>query len=90
MNQLAQTVPAVAQHLNQPNVVRSIISQLARIYRWPDRANLVSTFTGEMMPPPGMMPGMPGMPMPGAPLAGTPPNAAPSQNPRPSPFRRAA
>lgn len=73
LNQLAQTVPAVAQHLNQPNVVRSIVSQLARIYRWPDRHNLVATFAGTPPPPPP--PPMPGAPMPGAPMAGAPPNA---------------
>lgn len=73
LTQLAQTVPAVGMHLNQPQVVRSIISQLARIYRWPDRANLVGLFTGEMtLPPmPGLPPGMPGLP------PGMPPGAAP-------------
>jgi hypothetical protein len=68
LNQLAQTIPALAQHLNQPNVVRSIVSQLARIYRWPDRQNLVATFSGEPPPPPPP-------PTPGAMLSGAPPNA---------------
>ncbi len=54
LTQLSQTVPAVRMHLNQPAVVRSIVSQLARMYRWPDRANLVGTFTGEPPPPPPM------------------------------------
>ena len=93
LNQLGQTVPAVAMHLNNPQVVRSIVSQLARIYRWPDRANLVGQFTGEPTPPP--MPGLPGMPPgmmpggPGAPMSGQMPNAAPSALARP-PFRRAS
>lgn len=52
LNQMAQTMPAIAMHLNDPKVVRSIMSQIARLYRWPDRANLVGTFTGEMPPPP--------------------------------------
>jgi hypothetical protein len=77
MTQLAQTVPAVAMHLNQPPVVRSIISQLARIYQWPDRQNLVATFTG-MMPMQPPMSGAPGM-LPGAPMQGAPPNVTPPQ-----------
>jgi hypothetical protein len=72
LNQIAMTVPAVAMHLNQPQVVRSIISQLARIYRWPDRQNLVATFTGE---PPAPLPPQPGAPMAGAPSNSTPANA---------------
>ena len=71
MTQLAQTVPAVAMHLNQPPVVRSIVSQLARIYQWPDRQNLVATFTGAPPPPP--------MPTPGAPMQGAPSNVTPPQ-----------
>jgi hypothetical protein len=91
LTQLGQAVPAVAAHLNNPVVIRSIMSQLARIYRWPDRANLVSSFTGEMPPPPGMQPGMPAGPgqeqlppmppgmslKPGAPMKGSPPNSSP-------------
>jgi hypothetical protein len=91
LNQLAQTVPAIAQHLNNPEVVRSILSQIARIYRWPDRANLVGMFNPT---PPPMMPGLPPMSGgPGAPLAGTPPNGiAHPASPKPSfgPGRRAA
>jgi hypothetical protein len=85
LNQLAMTVPALAQHLNTPPVVRSILSQLARIYRWPDRANLVGTFTGEAAPPP-MPPGLPGAPLAGAPSGVTPPTNALSR----LPFRRPA
>lgn len=73
INQLAMTVPALAQHLNQPAVIRSIVSQIVRIYRWPDRQNLVGTFTGQMQAPP-MPP--PGAPVPGSPLPGASPNAA--------------
>jgi hypothetical protein len=58
--QLAQAVPAVKVHLNNPPVVRSIMSHIARIYRWPDRENLVNTFTGAAPPPPPMPPGGPG------------------------------
>lgn len=75
ITQLAQAVPALGVHLNNPQVIRSIVSQIARVYRWPDRANLVSTFTGQMP----MMPGLPGLPQPGAPMAGAPPNASSSQ-----------
>lgn len=74
LTQLAQGVPAVRAHLNDPKVVRSIISQLARIYRWPDRSNLVSTFTGQA--PPALPPGPGGQ---SAPLAGAPPNVTPGQ-----------
>lgn len=81
LTQLSQTVPALQAHLNQAPVVRSIVSQLARMYRWPDRANLVGTFTGEPPPPPPPSPpGMPGAPPGAAPLAGAPPNVpAPPQ-----------
>lgn len=44
LTQLAQGVPALRAHLNNPVIVRSIISQLARVYSWPDRANLVAKF----------------------------------------------
>lgn len=77
LTQMSQGNPALAMHLQQPNVIRSILSQLARIHRWPDRHNLVSSFTGQPpMPPP--MPGLPpGAPLPpggnGAPVAGPPP-----------------
>jgi hypothetical protein len=88
LTQLAQAVPALQMHLNNPQVIRSVMSQLARIYRWPDRANLVATFTGQMpmMPgqpsqpgmPPGMPPGLPGAPQQGAPMQGAPPNVTPA------------
>jgi hypothetical protein len=82
LTQLSQAVPALMQHLNDPQVIRSIVSQIARVYRWPDRANLVANFTGQAAPPP-MPPGMPGMP--GAPAAlpsGAPPMAgAPNRVP---------
>ena len=92
LTQMAQAVPALGMHLNNPVVIRSIVSQIARVYRWPDRANLVATFSGTPMPPPGMpSPGMPGpggpprmppgMPPgvlpPSAPMAGAPPNVTP-------------
>lgn len=80
LTQLAQAVPAVAMHLNNPAVVRSIVSQIARIYRWPDRANLVGTFTGEPPPPPPAAPGPLEQGPPGgggnAPMAGTAVNSA--------------
>lgn len=71
LTQMAQGSPALAAHLQSPNVIRSILTQLARIYRWPDRHNLVTPFTGQ--PPMPMMPPM----GPGAP-AGLPP-APPQQ-----------
>lgn len=54
--QLSQAMPAIAGHLNQPQVVRSIMAQIARVYRWPDPFNLVETMQDQPMP------GMPGMP----------------------------
>lgn len=51
LTQLSQTVPVVKERLNDPNVIRSIFTQLARVYRWPDRANLVNGFTGIGAPP---------------------------------------
>lgn len=75
LTQLAQAVPALRAHLNDPRVVRSLVSQIARVYRWPDRANFVAQFTGEA-PPPVEAPGAPG---PGAaPMAGAPPNVTPA------------
>ena len=78
LTQLAQTVPALQMHLNNPVVIRSIVSQIARIYHWPDRANLVGAFTGQPPAPPPQMPGQPGPggpAPPGAPLAAAPRNA---------------
>lgn len=75
LTQLAQTVPAIGMRLSDPKVARSIMGQIARVYRWPDREALIGDFTG-MMPQP-MMPGMaPGMP-PGAPPPPGPPQALP-------------
>jgi hypothetical protein len=89
LTQLAQAVPAVRAHLNDPTVVRSIVSQIARIYRWPDRQNLVSNFTGQ---PPALPPSLPPgngasapVTAPGAPMAGAPPNVT-----SPNIFNRAA
>lgn len=75
LTQMSQGNPALAAHLQQPNVIRSILSQLARIHRWPDRHNLVSSFTGmPPMPPPMALPGAPQPPGGnGAPVAGPPP-----------------
>jgi hypothetical protein len=76
LTQLAQAVPALGMHLNNPQVIRSIVSQIARVYRWPDRANLVATFSGAMpLPPP--IPGAP--PQQGAPLQGAPPGVTPAR-----------
>ena len=80
ITQLSQGVPALRMQLNNPATVRSILSQIARVYRWPDRANLVGTFTGEAPPPPPPMPGMPGAP--GMPQGG-PPQGGPPQAMRP-------
>lgn len=81
LTQLSQAVPALAMHLSNPVVIRSIVSQIARIYRWPDRQNLVATFSGELPPPPSLpAPGGPGAP--GAPLNGAPPNITPANGPR--------
>lgn len=72
LTQMAQVNPALAQHLANPAFMRSFLSQMARVYRWPDRQNLVNSFTGA----PAMMPGMPGGPgmappgLPGAPPQG--------------------
>lgn len=52
LTQLGQTVPAVKDRLNSPDVIRSIMTQIARVYRWPDRANLVGSFTGQPPAPP--------------------------------------
>lgn len=51
LTQLGQSVPVVKERLNDPNVIRSIFTQMARVYRWPDRANLVGGFTGVGAPP---------------------------------------
>ena len=56
LTQLGQSVPVVKQRLNDPNVIRSIFTQMARVYRWPDRANLVGGFTGVGAPPVPMPP----------------------------------
>lgn len=73
LTQLSQAVPALGMHLNNPTVIRSIVSQIARVYRWPDRQNLVATFNGQPPPPPMPMQGGPG-----APMAGAPPNVTPA------------
>ena len=76
LTQFSQGNPAIAMHLQQPAVIRSIMSQIARVYRWPDRHNLVATFTGlPPMPPPGLPPGAPPQPPGGngAPVTGPPP-----------------
>lgn len=66
LTQMGQVAPALAMHINNPNFLRSFLSQMARVYRWPDRQNLVAGFTGQPpMPAPGMMP--PGMVPPGSP-----------------------
>lgn len=88
LTQMAQVSPALAGHISNPAFMRSFLSQMARVYRWPDRHNLVANFTG--LPPmpqgiPGAPPGMvpPGLPAPmqnggnGAPVAGP---AGPPQN----------
>lgn len=80
LTQMAQVSPALAAHLGNPAFMRSFLSQMARVYRWPDRWNLVNNFTG-MPPMPPMaagLPGMPGMVPPGgpAPQSGGAPVAA--------------
>lgn len=61
ITQLGQGVPALQAQLNNPTVIRSILTQIARVYRWPDRANLVGTFTGlPPAPPPGLSQAPPG------------------------------
>ena len=72
--QLGQVAPAIAMHLNNPVVIKSIMAQLARVYRWPDPFNLVESFQEQPLM------GMPGQPMlPGQPmqpqLPGGPQNA---------------
>ncbi len=52
ITQLSQQVPALKVQLNNPATIRSILTQIARIYRWPDRQNLVSNFNGQGPPPP--------------------------------------
>lgn len=59
ITQLGQTVPVVKERLNDPNVIRSIFTQMARVYRWPDRANLVGGFTGQAPPPVQLPPKVP-------------------------------
>lgn len=76
ITQLSQQVPSLRMQLNNPATIRSILTQLARVYRWPDRANLVGTFTGAPPPPPPPAPGQPGAPG-GAPAPGGPPQGAP-------------
>lgn len=79
LTQLAMAIPALKDHLNDPTVVRSLVSQIARVYRWPDRSNFVSRFTGQPAPPPPMPePPTPGPASPGAPMAGAPPNVTPA------------
>lgn len=41
--QLAQTQPLLARHLQQPQVLRSILLQAARVYRWMDRQGLLGS-----------------------------------------------
>ena len=50
--QLSQQVPTLKAQLNNPATTRSILTQIARIYRWPDRQNLIGNFTGQAPPPP--------------------------------------
>lgn len=52
ITQLSQSVPALKQQLNNPQTIRSILTQIARVYRWPDKNNLVGNFTGVVPPPP--------------------------------------
>jgi hypothetical protein len=47
ITQLSQTVPALKLQLNNPMAVRSILTQMVRVYRWPDRQSLVGNFTGQ-------------------------------------------
>jgi hypothetical protein len=51
ITQLSQTVPALKVQLNQPRTIRSLFSEIIRVYRWPDRASLLGTFTGENQTP---------------------------------------
>lgn len=82
MMQLAQVSPAIQVHFQNPVVIRSILSQAARVFRWPDRQNLVNTFTGQMPMMPGQTPGQPtppgqgGLPVPSQ-------SASPNQPPGP-------
>ncbi|MCR4339551.1 MAG: hypothetical protein NUW01_06655 [Gemmatimonadaceae bacterium] len=57
LTQMSQAMPGLAQHLQQPNVIRSILSQMVRIYRWPDRQALLASFTGQPPAPPQLPPG---------------------------------
>ena len=68
LTQMAQSVPALAQHLSSPRVIRSILTQVTRMFRWADREGLLAGFTGMAAPPQQPMPGQqPGQPGPGAP-----------------------
>jgi hypothetical protein len=78
LGQLAATNPPLAMHMQSPVVMKSILTQIARAYRWPDQQNLVASFTGmPPMPPPGL-PGAP--PLPGGPQ-GAPEAPGPVQPP---------
>ncbi len=78
VGQLSATNPALAMHLQNPVVMKSILTQIARAYRWPDQQNLVANFTGM---PPMPLPGLPGAPpQPGGP-PGAPEAPGPAQPP---------
>ena len=67
LTQMAQVSPALAAHISNPAFMRSFLSQMARVYRWPDRQNLVANFTGLPPMPPGMPGAPPGLVPPGVP-----------------------
>ena len=71
LTQMAQSVPALGMHLNNPRVVRSMLTQVARMYRWADKQGLLADFSGAMPMPPGAPGGL--LPGPQLPTAGAPP-----------------
>jgi len=83
ITQLSQGVPALQAQLNNPQTIRSILTQLARVYRWPDRANLVGNFTG-LPPQPPPMPGGPGGPLQSGLRRPAPPAGVPGVSNKPN------
>jgi hypothetical protein len=77
VGQTGQTWPMLAQFMNTPSAVRSLLEQLLRVFRFPDRQAVLGSdaqaaMQQAMMPPPGMPGAVPGMPPPAGLPPGTP------------------
>lgn len=87
LTQMAQGNPTLAQSMNDPEFMRALLSHVGRVFRFPDMASLLGTFTRvlqqqQMMAQMGgMMPGAPGAPPLGLPAG--PQNGPPQGGNRP-------